>query len=92
MEKRTETKVGLHNLVVELHVARKDLPRDIQKALVYSESIPNVILLKFKNGTFTAIEMLDTITYEFLAMAWAGVDTIGFRFTINQVKMVSTVA
>jgi hypothetical protein len=86
-----ETKIGLHNLVVELHVARKDLPRDVEKALAYSESIPNVILLRFKDGTFTAIQMFDAITYEFLTMGWAGIDTIGFRFTITNVKMVSVI-
>jgi len=88
-------KIGLHTITVELHVARKDLPRDIQKAMAYSESIPNALLKavatvsgdKFDN----TISTFDRITYTFGPLGWAGVDTIGFRFQIVGVKMQSNI-
>jgi len=88
-------KIGLHTLTVELHVARKDLPRDIQKAMAYSESIPNVLLKTVAtvggdlfDGT---IQTFDRITYTFGPLGWAGVDTLGFRFQIVGVKMQSNI-
>ncbi len=87
-----ETKVGLHDIVVELHVARKDLPRDVQNAMSYSDSIPNAIMLALKDGTFSAIETFERITYEFVSLGWGGVDTIGFRFTVVGVKLSSTIS
>jgi len=87
-----ETKVGLHDIVIELHVARKDLARDVTSAMSYSDSIPNAIMLALKDGTFSAIETFADIAYEFVGMGWGGVDTLGFRFTVRAVKMSSAIS
>lgn len=88
-------KIGLHTLTVELHVARKDLPRDIQKAMAYSESIPNTLLkaVASTSGDLFAstISTFDRITYTFGPLGWAGVDTLGFRFQVIGVKMQSAI-
>jgi hypothetical protein len=89
-------KIGLHTITVELHVARKDLPRDIQKAMAYSESIPNALL---KAVATTAgdrfagtIATFDRITYTFGPLGWGGMETFGFRFQISGVKMQSDIS
>lgn len=83
---------GLHDVTVELHIARNDLPRDVAAAMVYAKSIPNAILKAHKAGTLTAVEEIGGIEYEFGPMTWAGTDTIGFRFTIHDVKTQDTIA
>ena len=88
-------KRGLHTITVELHVARKDLPRDIAGAMAYSDSIPNALLKaiattagdRFNN----TIQTFNRVTYTFGTLGWAGVDTIGFRFRIEGVKMQSAI-
>lgn len=77
---------GLHTIVLELHVARKDLARDVATAMGYAKSIPNAIYSALKDGSLTAISTLGDIRYEFVPMTWAGQDTIGFRFYIEEVK------
>ncbi len=88
------TKKGLHNIVVELHVARKDLPRDIATALPYCDSVPNLLMNKLLNdnkwnGT---IDTFRDITYRFTVWEWSPeLKTIGFEFTIHDVKVQSTI-
>lgn len=88
-------KIGLHTIAIALHVARKDMPRDIQKAMAYAESIPNALLKvvatqsgdRFNNK----IETFDRITYTFGSIGYGGTDTIGFVFQIQGVKMQSNI-
>lgn len=82
---------GLHSITIELHVARKDLPRDIAKAMPYVESIPNALLKTIATqggdrfgGT---ISTFARITYEFGPLDWGGTQTIGWRFRIEGVKI-----
>lgn len=87
------SKTGLHDLVIELHVARKDLPRDYALAIAFAESIPNELFLRLKddskwNGT---IDTFGDVTYEFLPMTYGGVETLGWRFTVENVKIQSNV-
>lgn len=77
---------GLHNVVVELHVARKDLARDVQAAMGYAKSVPNAILDAQEDGNLAAASWLGRISYTFGPMAWAGQETIGFRFVIEDVR------
>jgi hypothetical protein len=83
--------VGLHTITIELHIARKDLPRDIAQAMVYVESIPNVLLKTIATqggdrfgGTISTFER---ITYDFGPLDWGGTQTVGFRFRLVGVKM-----
>lgn len=88
-------KIGLHTIGVALHIARKDLPRDIQKAMAYSESIPNALLkvVATTDGDRfnSTIETFDRITYTFGSIGYGGTETVGFVFQILGVKMQSNI-
>lgn len=81
----TDTAIrGLHTLVLQLHVARRDLPRAYEQALPYGELIKNTI---FKQVNFrlsdTVDHVVDAITYEFGGLTYAEVDTLGYSFSIT---------
>lgn len=80
-------KKGLHNVNIELHVTRKDLPIDMRKAIPFVELIADAILKARQAATFTEFDTFSGISYEFAAMAWGNVETLGYRFTINDLKI-----
>jgi hypothetical protein len=77
-------RLSLSSIVVELHVARKDMPRDIAAAMPYGDSIPNKLMLdptvSGKADTFGGIE------WTFGELNWGAQQTLGFRFTMLNVK------
>jgi hypothetical protein len=76
---------GVHNIVLEIHVARKDLPRDVDKAGVFIDSIPKALWSKpTLNGR---IRWFTKISYKFGPLGWGGVDTLGIRFTIHGIEL-----
>lgn len=78
---------GLHNIILELHVARKNLPRDISTAMGFAKSIPNAIFAGFVAGSLPAISTFEQISYVFGTLpTWPDTPTVGFRFTIENVK------
>ena len=77
----------LHDIVVEIHVARKDLPRDIKAVIGYVETIPAEIWGNL--GNYTNIQTIGNISYEFTTFEYAGIETIGWRFTLEGVKFQS---
>ncbi|RPI96981.1 MAG: hypothetical protein EHM39_10290 [Chloroflexi bacterium] len=81
-----ELMTGLHTVVIELHVARKDLPRDVTAAMRYAKAIPNAILDAHRKAEFTAFQTFERITYEFAALGWNDTATLGFRFRIERLK------
>ena len=76
---------GLHTVVVEVHVARKDLPRDIQAAMAFSDAIPLALLADTTLGG--VVSTFGRVRYEFGPMAWGGMETLGFRFFIEEIKL-----
>lgn len=86
----------LGSVVVELHIARKDLPRDVKAALVYHESVPNALLKPVATSGgdrfASTIATFGTIDEMFGALNWANTDTIGWRWTINGIKMQSVIS
>lgn len=81
-----DTMHGIHELYLEVHVARKDLERDIAAAMPFAKSVPDAIFSAYAAGSLTAVEVIQRIAYEFGPMTWGGVLTLGFRFTIEGVK------
>lgn len=75
----------LHNIVIELHFARKNLPQDVEQALIYAESIPAAIMKDVQLGG--KIQTISGITYVFGPLEWGGLDTIGYRWTLTDVKL-----
>jgi hypothetical protein len=77
----------LGSIVIELHVARKDLPRDVEKAIPYVDSIPNVLFDGLDDNKWSAtIDTFESITWTFGELGWNGQQTLGFRFIVNGVK------
>jgi hypothetical protein len=86
-------KTGLHIIVVEVHVARGDLSHAVEKAMSFSDSVPNLLFSKLYNdnkwgGT---LDTFQKITYTFGPMKWNDVQTIGFRFKVEGIKMQTAV-
>jgi hypothetical protein len=80
---------GLHNIILELHVARKNLPKDVESAMQYSDSIPKAIMTyPTLSGTVSTI---GRITYTFGGMQYGDQMTVGFRFTLEGVKLQTTI-
>ena len=78
----------LGSIIVDLHVARKDLPRDAEKAMTYHESIPNCILTDSTLGG-TVSTCGPVSCSGLIAMSYGGQDTLGLRFTIENVKILA---
>ena len=82
-------KRGLHDIAVEVHINRKMLPLDVQKAMLYSDSVPNALMAnKTLSGTCSCFER---ITYEMGDMGWGNIQTLGFRFIIRNIKIESNI-
>lgn len=74
------------SIIVDLHIARKDLPRDTAKSMVYHDSIPDAILGDTTIGG-TVSTCGPVATSGIIFMKYAEQDTIGIRFTIQNVKI-----
>lgn len=76
----------LWDLKVELHIARKDLPEDVTALLPYAETVTAALL----GACVSAAIPVGSITGSFGAMEWAGVQTIGYLWTVRQVKVLGS--
>lgn len=85
-ERRKEKLLGNHSVIIEVHVARKDLARDISTAMGLAKSVPDAIMDAWRTGSLNTLSHLGRITYTFGAMSWADTDTVGFRFTVSDVR------
>ena len=83
----TQEMKALHSINIELHVARKDLPRDYQKVMDLIDTIPYELMKKHKDGGFSNLDTFGQITYLFGPLSWGAVDTLGVTYTINNVKV-----
>ncbi|MCK9600783.1 MAG: hypothetical protein M0R06_17210 [Sphaerochaeta sp.] len=77
----------LYNITVELHISRQDLPVDVARLLAYAESFPNVIFKALKTNAIAA----SGITGTFGALEWGGIETIGYRWTVQNVKVITNI-
>ena len=77
---------ALHTLWMDVHVNRQDLPTDVQTMLSFMEAfLPLLVDDPTLGGAVQTILMGEEapITYQFGEMEYAGVKTVGFRFTIT---------
>lgn len=75
----------LESIVVELHVARKHLPRDYDQAVYYVYEIPNAVF----SALIAQVVAFSNITSSgLIPMDYAGQPTLGFRWTVNNVKTI----
>ena len=78
---------GLHGINIELHVARKDLPRDFSQIMDLIDEIPWQLMKLRNDGKLTHMATFGSITYTFGPLSWAGVETLGVTYTINDTKI-----
>jgi len=78
---------GLHSINIELHVARKDLPRDYAQVMDLIDTIPLELAKKHAAGEFDNLATFGIIEYTFGPLSWAGIQTLGVTYTINGVKI-----
>jgi len=77
---------GLHTLIIQVHLARRDLARDVASATPMIKDVANEIFAGLEDGTLDAMQTFEQIVYEFGGMEWAGQETIGVQFRIEGVK------
>lgn len=80
-----------HNLIIELHVARKDLPLDLRNAVLFAEKIPNALKTAERAGGLADISSFGVMNYTFGGMLWDDIETVGFRWTLADVMIETTV-
>lgn len=71
------------NVNVEFHLARKNLPSEVQTALEFSETMLNALFKCLKDGNVAH----GGVEGDFTEMAWGDVQTIGYRFVVKKVKV-----
>lgn len=88
---------SMATIKIELHVARKDMPRDVAQAVFYSDKIPNAIFDGFNDdllgNTVDAIGEIETsglVFLQFFTPNGIG-DHIGYIFTLKDVKIITTI-
>jgi len=77
---------GLHNLTVEIHVARLDLSKTLQASIPFGTRVGKAILAE--RTLSSTCSMFGKIAYTFGPMAWGDerLQTIGWRLTIQDIK------
>jgi hypothetical protein len=73
---------------VEFHLARKDLPSEVQKSLELAEPLFNAVLKTLRDN-FVPFD--DGIDGGFTEMVWGDVQTIGYRLTIKRIKILTAI-
>jgi hypothetical protein len=81
----------LHNIFIEVHTSRKTLQQDTERVYDYLESIVNDICDALDQNTLTTLSTFGDLAYEFGALGWGNVDTIGYRITMQDVKIRCTI-
>lgn len=80
---------GLVTVTIDLHLARKDQPREAEQMHKYQYAIINALFLALKNSTLTSLSTINDVGVQltvFAGGAGQGSDTIGYRIT-PQVKV-----
>lgn len=81
--------VFLHTIVIEIHTARKDLPRDVLAIIPYGDLVAGVFLasanlrLPDSAGNPTVSEVVSPIRYIFGPLGYVNVPTLGYRFELE---------
>ena len=78
---------GLHSVNIELHVARKDLPRDFSLVMDLIDEIPYELMKLLNDGGYSELDTIGVIEYTFGPLSWAGIETLGVTYTITGVKV-----
>lgn len=68
----------IFTIITEIHVARKDLPRDVAKLDPYPTAFPDAV---WTTPTLTgAVDTVLSVVGQLIPSAWGGVDTLCWQF------------
>lgn len=73
---------GLHQLALEVHVARKDLARDFESSMALLEPVLEALGADVTLGG-TVETLVGEVTYTYGPLLWFGQDTLGWRFLLR---------
>lgn len=78
---------SLHTVNIDVLTKRTDLSRDMAKVKPFLDLVPAALLA---DPTLTATaQTFDNVTYELLVTDYGGVSMIGYKFSINGVKILT---
>lgn len=77
----------VHTIILEIHVARKDLPNDIDRVLPFVDRVGTKLQNDVTLGG-TVETIVGDISYTFGPLGWFVQETIGWQFQI-QVKIIA---
>lgn len=78
---------ALHTINIDVLTKRTDLSRDMAKVKPFLDLVPAALLA---DPTLTATaQTFDNITYELLVTDYGGVPMIGYKFSINGIKVLT---
>lgn len=85
---------ALYSVVIEIHVPRATLPNSIAKVMPFFSAIPNALYDDLFDGYMSnTVSTIGNITSTgLISMNYAGIDTVGFRYTVNDIKLQSVVS
>lgn len=72
----------LHQIILDVHINRVDLPTDIDSALTFFETFKALLVADTMLG-MKADTIVYPVDYEFGGMKYSETDTIGYRFRIT---------
>jgi hypothetical protein len=75
----------LGNVMLEIHVSRVDLPNAVQNSIGFGDSVPNILMA---NPTLSGTaDVFESVNQTFGALNWGDTQTLGYRFTITNIKV-----
>jgi len=74
-----------HTVICEVHVARKNLQRDLATLIPFIETV--ITAITDDPWLDNNCEAFDSISYELGPMKYADTDTLGIRFSVNNILM-----
>lgn len=82
--------IGLHNIVLELHISRTDLPKVLEKIIPLGEDVYEALLADPTLGNMAST--YGQISYAFGPLRYGDLDTFGWRFILEDVKLMGTLS
>ena len=85
---------ALYTVVIEIHTPRVNLPHAIERLIPFFDDIPNAIYDDLFDGLLNGtVSTIGNITSEGLvALNYAGIDTVAFRYRVNGIKIQTLVS
>ena len=76
-------KKGLHTIILEIHVARKDMARDVATLIDYEDSLMDLLWTDSNSGLNSTVDTITEVRFQFGALDYDDIPTIGWRFEID---------